>query len=119
MESGCDTIEPIGLLRPRAFKTSRATLIKYPLSVLGIMFSERQRKLERNSEGVVFLDASPKPFGFVLAWLQRGVVPRHLGDLEAEVLAEAKVWQLDELVGKAAALPPSLAAQLKRFAGGS
>lgn len=98
----CDKLnpEPVNVVTldvgGKIFKTSRETLIKYPMSVLGVMFSSSsRRKLKCNAEGVVFLDAPPKVFAYVLAWLQRGTIPK--GGCDG-LLEEAKRWHLNELV---------------------
>lgn len=78
---------------------SRNTLTKYPDSLLGAMFLERTRKLNRDGSGTVLIEAPLQPFLHVLAWLQRGVVPRELSCYDADLLLqEARTWQLDELV---------------------
>ncbi len=104
LESLCDALNPVPEDRVKLnvggtrFETSRATLSKYPLSVLGIMFSGR-RKLRESEDGVVFLDVVPRVFGYVLAWLQQGVHPSNLDSYEAELLLQhAKQLRLNDLV---------------------
>jgi hypothetical protein len=73
----CDAINPpsdelmqlqVGTHR---FVTARSTLCKYPRSLLGVMFSEKVRKLKRDANGVVTLDCNPKLFEYILTWLQQ------------------------------------------------
>ena len=66
-------------------KASRATLAKYPKSVLGAMFGGR-RKLHQLDNGAVFIDAPAETFLLVLCWLQGDVVPTDLSSYDANLL---------------------------------
>jgi hypothetical protein len=76
MLSLCDAVNPsndelmqlqVGTHR---FVATRSTLCKYPRSLLGVMFSEKARKLKRDANGVVILDCDDVIFRYVLRWLQ-------------------------------------------------
>jgi hypothetical protein len=104
LESMCDTLNPAAEDAIRLnvggtfFETTRGTLTKYPLSVLGVMFSETRRKLKRDATGAVFLDADPFAFRLLLAWLREGVRPGGLSRFEQdEVLRLAQKFHLVEL----------------------
>ena len=79
-------------------KASRATLAKYPQSVLGVMFVGR-RKLQLQNNGSVFIDAPAETVLRVISWLQENVVPTDLTSYEANLLiTHAKKYRLKDLV---------------------
>jgi len=79
------------------FTASKATLTKYPLSVLGILFSDTRRVLNRHN-GVVLLDINGRVFGYILTWLQYGVIASDLSSLDRQLLLhEAKQLELTKL----------------------
>lgn len=68
-----------------------------PRSVLAGLFTSK-RPLQRDTNGVIFLDLDPVAFGHILAWLRTRVVPRDLPlDQQSVLLETAKQLHLDVL----------------------
>ena len=73
----CDLLNPNAndmiciKINDRYFKTSKKVLTKFPRSLFGILFSETQRKLQKDSDGNVVLDTDEKIFAIILNWLRR------------------------------------------------
>ena len=77
---------------------SRKMLTRYPESVLGVLFAEKDRPLKRNGDGVVFLDTCKTSFAHVLIWLYQGIVCPDAGSGEFRLLkVEAAKWRLQKL----------------------
>ena len=72
----CDLLNPdpndvISIKINNSFHTtSKTTLTKFPESFFGILFSERERKLQKDSNGNVVLDIDEKIFAVILNWLR-------------------------------------------------
>lgn len=87
----------------RALMCSKQTLCKYPLSLLGLLFSGNSRPLERLEDGSVFIDRNGEVFSVLLEWLRGGGgsgvdLGRLSDETRAQLCTEAAFWQLDELV---------------------
>ena len=87
------------------YQTTRATLCKYPNSVLGMMFDKssgwKLSCIDSEGDGSVFLDVDGIAFGQILAWL-RGCPASALLDQSPTIQARR-----DVALGVAGTLPTS------------
>lgn len=102
--SQCDSLNPAEeemitmMIGGVVMVASRKMLTRYPESLLGVMFAEKERSLKRNGDGVVFIDTCKTSFAHVLTWLHQGIVCPDAGSGEFRLLkVEAAKWQLQEL----------------------
>lgn len=103
--SQCDSLNPSAeemitmMVGGVVMTASRKVLTRYPESVLGVLFAEKDRPLKRNAEGnAVFIDTCKTSFGHVLSWLHQGIVCPEAGSGEFRLLkVEAAKWRLQEL----------------------
>jgi BTB/POZ domain len=89
------------------YTTSRATLIRYPDSMLGAMFSG-MFPTARDSEGRFFIDRDGSTFGHILNFLRCGqlVLPSDFSQLDL-LAVEADFYRLDPLIDAIAQLRAS------------
>ena len=83
------------------FATTLDVLTKHESSLLATVVTKAiaERSVDNNDNSPLFLDANGDVFAYILSWLRRGVIPHDLPAYEsALLLAEAKFWQLDELL---------------------
>ena len=83
------------------FVTTLDVLTKHESSLLATEVTKAiaERSVDNNDNSPLFLDANGDVFAYILSWLRRGVIPHDLPAYEsALLLAEAKFWQLDELL---------------------
>ncbi len=102
--TACDALNPVASdimtidCGERTFRVARSVLTKYPESLLGVMFLERARKLNRDADGHVHIVSRPETFEHLITWLQYGRIPCGLNEFELDVLRdEAKSLQLPVL----------------------
>jgi uncharacterized protein YjbI with pentapeptide repeats len=82
----------------RIFTATRSVLTKFPESVLGTMFAEQFRKVNRDAQGHIHIASAADVFGHVLTWLQYDALPPTLNEFEVALLEkEATKWELGEL----------------------
>jgi hypothetical protein len=102
--SQCDNLNPAPeemikiMVGGKLFVASRTLLTRYPSSVLGVLFSEKERALKRDAEGTVYLDTCGVAFDHLLTWLHQGIVNIDVTNAEFSLLqVEAARWRLQEL----------------------
>ncbi|TQE04603.1 hypothetical protein C1H46_009796 [Malus baccata] len=82
----------------KKFSTTFGTLTqRQPDSMLAAMFSGRHT-LCQNKKGYVFIDRDGKHFRHILNWLRDGEIPKFEASQYAEIVKEAKYYQLLGLV---------------------
>jgi uncharacterized protein YjbI with pentapeptide repeats len=103
-EKICDALNPVDTdvmfinCGGKVFAAARSVLTKFPESVLGVLFLEASRKLNRDSQGHVHINCSTDVFRHLLTWLQYEVLSPTLSEFEVLLLEkEAKRWELHEL----------------------
>lgn len=93
----------------RLLMCSQQTLCsKYPLSLLGLLFSGDNRPLEKLDDGSVFIDRNGDTFGLLLDWLRGCGAPldRLSQETREQLCNEATFWQLEELAALLQPRPP-------------
>lgn len=80
------------------FSTSLETLLKYPTSMLGLMFNGNFESTQDN-EGRYFIDADGEMFMYILNFLRRNqlCLPEHFSEYD-RLLVEAEYFQIEPLV---------------------
>lgn len=104
IQTQCDSLNPqpgdmvTMMVGGKIFVASKKQLTRYPASILGILFSEKERPLQRDDSGMVYLDTCRVSFGHVLTWLYQGIICVKVGSGEFSLLqVEAARWRLQEL----------------------
>ena len=87
------------------FETTRATLTKYPTSLLGRMFAVEggyngPHEFVRDKDGNVFLDRSPALFAVILDFLREGVQAYYNGPPRSPRSEIMRVEMLPIMVGR-------------------
>eukprot|EP01119_Soliformovum_irregulare_P018557 TRINITY_DN5721_c0_g1_i1.p1 TRINITY_DN5721_c0_g1~~TRINITY_DN5721_c0_g1_i1.p1 ORF type:complete len:261 (-),score=69.25 TRINITY_DN5721_c0_g1_i1:51-833(-) len=77
------------------FETYTSTLTKYPLSLLGAMFHERnEHLLKPDDRGEYFFDRNPAAFEMILNWYRTGKLRKIFGMSGSALEEEIDYWQL-------------------------
>eukprot|EP01121_Diplochlamys_sp_Union-15-3_P012434 TRINITY_DN3719_c0_g1_i2.p1 TRINITY_DN3719_c0_g1~~TRINITY_DN3719_c0_g1_i2.p1 ORF type:complete len:203 (-),score=25.91 TRINITY_DN3719_c0_g1_i2:44-622(-) len=78
----------------KIYKTSRSTLLKYPHTLLGVMFAERNTTLSKEENGEHFIDRDGEIFRVILNFYRTGniTVPPNLS--REEVITELNYFQI-------------------------
>ncbi|XP_068309968.1 FH protein interacting protein FIP2-like [Pyrus communis] len=99
MAEDCDSSSLVHLnVGGNKFSTTVGTLTqRQPDSMLAAMFSVRHT-LRQDKEGYVFIDRDGKHFRHILNWLRDGEIPKLEASQYAELVKEAKYYQLLGLV---------------------
>ena len=83
------------------FATTRATLTKYPDSMLAIMFNPESERppAEKDNYGNFFIDRDPEPFKVILSFLRNATLDKDIVGCSIEQLErEATYFGLDEIL---------------------
>merc|ERR1712117_422664 len=85
------------------FRTTVATLIQYPNSMLAAMFDPKSERppAMKDDNGNFFIDRDPEPFRIILSFLRSAVLPEDIvGCSLQQVELEADYYGLKELLKK-------------------
>jgi hypothetical protein len=78
------------------FKTRKSTLVKYPSTLLGMMFSQEKIPLDKQEDGSYFFDQDPTEFPYILSYYRTGFFPKPIVSDRNKWEAELAFWGLTE-----------------------
>lgn len=96
------------------YTTTRATLCKYPDSMLGIMFAlDSKFNPTLDKEGNVFIDANGRIFEYILDYLKHNTIPQDSENFR-QFQCEMNYFQIPLIVEKTRLLPDNFDNLIKR-----